>query len=60
VISGSPERIWIRQPRYERRGESSAFFERARTRDADPGARRIVPRYHGPRELRMARGYGSM
>ena len=55
MTGSSPERIWIRLPCYERGGGFSALFERRGTRDADPGARRIMPRYHGAREFRLAR-----
>ena len=54
MTGSSPERIWIRQPGYERGGRFSALSERRGTRDADPGARRVMPGYHSARKFRMS------
>jgi hypothetical protein len=55
----SPERVWIGLPCHERGGGFSALFERRGTRDTDPGARRVMPRYQSASEFRMA-GYRGM
>ena len=54
MISSSPNRIWVGCSRHECRDGLAAFVKRCGTRDADPGARRIVPRYDGAGELRVA------
>jgi hypothetical protein len=60
MITSSPEGVGIRLPWYERGREFSALFERCGTRNADPGASRIMPRYHSASEFRMARRRGMV
>jgi hypothetical protein len=60
MTGSSPERVWIRLPCYERGGGFSALFERRGTRDADPDARRVMPRYHSASEFRMAPSRGMV
>ena len=60
MIISSPEGIGIRLPRYECRGRFPALFEKRGTRNPDPGARRVMPRYQGAREFCMAWSRGMV